>query len=606
MRQDNFGAMRLRMARKNVCPIGGQAVLEGVMMRGRTSYATAVRTPEGKIVIESERISPPKKWSKIPIIRGVLNFLSMMYLGMKILMRSAEVFGEQLEEEAPGKFEKWLAKTLHIDIMTIAIWIALPLGLALSIGLFFVLPQLIVSGLELLGVKLHPIVFNLIEGVVRIAIFMLYLLLVRLMKEIKRVFMYHGAEHKTISCYEKGLELTPENAKTMSTKHDRCGTNFIVIVMLVSVIIFSLTGWTANPNLPKAVNVLIRVGIRLTLLPLVAGLAYELLKFLAKYDNWFVKIFKAPGLLVQKLTTVEPTDDMLEVAIAAFKAVELLDSNADAPTSTFEIKKDYTRLRTEVESYLAGVEETVAKTDWILSEITGVQRSELAQQKFVNEQQYKKAIEYSKKVAGGTPLQYVLGNTSFYGNTIKVDSRVLIPRQETELLVSEALKYIKEDSKVLDICTGSGAIAIAIAKGKGIKVTASDISAEALEVAAENATANGVDIIFIRSDMFASIEEKFDIIICNPPYISRSEMEVLPEDVKKEPRLALFGGNSGLDYYRILADNIKKHLNGGGVLLMEIGSKQSVDVKQLFAEYKTETYKDYSGLDRIVKVVNRE
>ncbi len=277
------------MAKKTVCPIGGQAVLEGVMMRGRRSYATAVRTPEGKISVESERLPEPKKWAKIPILRGVLNFFSMMFMGTKILMRSAEVFGEQLEAEEPSKAEKWLAKTFHIDVMTIAMVIGLTLGLALSVGLFFVLPQLIVSGLELLGVALHPIIFNLIEGVVRITIFMAYLLLVRMMKEIKRVFMYHGAEHKVINCYEKGLELTPENAKGLTTKHDRCGTNFVVIVMIVSVLIFSLTGWTANPDYPKAINVLIRVAIRLALLPVVAGVAYELLKLLAKYDNLDLK-----------------------------------------------------------------------------------------------------------------------------------------------------------------------------------------------------------------------------------------------------------------------------------------------------------------------------
>lgn len=588
------------MAKKKVCTIGGQAVLEGVMMRGKQSYATAVRNSEGKIIIESERLGEPKKWNKIPLLRGVLNFFSMMFVGTKILMRSAEVFGEQLEESEPSKFEKWLSKSLHIDIMTIAMVIGLTLGLALSIGLFFVLPQLIVSGLGLLGVKLHPILFNLIEGIVRIAIFMAYLLIVRLMKDIKRVFMYHGAEHKTISCYESDLELTTDNAKNMSTKHDRCGTNFIVIVMLVSVLVFSLTGWTENPDYPKIINVVIRTAIRLALLPLVAGVSYELLKLLAKYDNWFARLIKAPGLLVQRLTTIEPTEDMLEVAIAAFKEVELLESNPEADTKKFDIKKDCSRLRAELEAYLDGDSEVSAKADWILSEVTGVKRSELSDIKYVNETQYKNAVQYAKKVAEGNPLQYVLGYTEFYGYRIKTDSRALIPRPETELLTERALEKINENSKVLDLCTGSGAIAIALSKQKGIKITASDISEEALSLAKENAELNGADVEFVKSDMFASIDNKFDLIVCNPPYVTDSEYKTLDQEVKKEPRAALLGGKDGLDFYRILADKSKDYLTENGYLFMEIGSGQAEDVIRLFNFYDVEIFNDYEGFTRIV------
>lgn len=587
------------MSKKKVCTIGGQAVLEGVMMRGKTSYATAVRTSDGKITVESERLPEPKKWTKIPILRGFLNFFSMMITGTKILMRSAEVFGEQLEEAEPSKFEKWLAKTLHIDIMTIAMIIGLTLGLALSVGLFFVLPQLIVSGLELLGLKLHPILFNLIEGIVRILIFMIYLWLVRLMKDIKRVFMYHGAEHKTISCYEHDKELTPENAKEFTTKHDRCGTNFIVIVMLVSVLIFSLTGWTANANFPKVVNVLIRVGIRLALLPIVAGVSYEILKLLAKYDNWLARILKAPGLMVQKLTTIEPTEDMLEVAITAFKTVQLLESDSTANTTKFDIKKDYSRLRTELLAYLKDDDESNAKADWILTSIIGISRSELAFTKYVSEQQYKKAIDYAKKVADGEPLQYVLGDTEFYGYKLNVDSRVLIPRPETELLVEKALTFIKSDSRVLDLCTGSGAVAIAVSKQKNIKVTASDISVDAIDLAKENAIANNADVDFIVSDMFASIEGEFDVIISNPPYITDKDMEKLPEEVNKEPKLALSGGADGLKYYKILAAECKKYLSDNGVLLMEQGASQGAELTTLFADFNIEIIKDYNNNDRI-------
>lgn len=590
------------MAKKNVCPIGGQAVLEGVMMRGKTSYATAVRTSEGNIVVESVRIPEPKKWNKIPIIRGVLNFLSMMIVGTKILMRSAEVFGEQLEAEQPTKFEKWLSKKMHIDIMTIAMILGVTLGLAMSIGLFFVLPQLVVSGIELLGVSFPPIVFNLIEGIVRVLIFMLYLIAVRLMKEIKRVFMYHGAEHKVISCYEQGLELTPENAQLQSTKHDRCGTNFIVIVMLVSVIVFSLTGWTANPNYPQAINVLIRVGIRLALLPLVAGVSYEVLKLLAKYDNPIVKVFKAPGLLVQKLTTVEPTIDMLEVAIKAFLTVQKLDASPDAPTEKFIIKKDASKLRADLEGYLSKTEEGNIIAEWIIAEVADVKRSELTLLKYVNEEQYKKAVEYAKKVAEGNPLQYVLGNTNFFGYPIKVDERALIPRAETELLVEETIKYINQDSKVIDVCTGSGAIAIALSKEKDIEVTATDISEDALSLAKENALANKAKVTFLRSDMFEGILDKYDVMVINPPYISLEEIKKLSKDVLKEPYSALYGGEDGLDYYRIIAAKGTQLLNDDGVIIMEIGYAQADAIKEIFEGYNVSIHKDYNEKDRIAVV----
>ena len=218
--------------------IGGQAVLEGVMMRGESSMATAVRDETGEIQVESSRFTPLKqksRWKRLPFIRGVINFVASMVMGVQIIMRSGEVFGG---EEEPSKFEEWCSKKFKVNVMSVMMWFAVLLGLALAIGLFFVIPHFSIEGIRLLVEKvahttMPAFCYNLIEGVIRILIFVVYILLTSLMKEIKRVYQYHGAEHKTISCYEHGLELTVENVQKQSTIHDRCGTTFMFLVMIV-------------------------------------------------------------------------------------------------------------------------------------------------------------------------------------------------------------------------------------------------------------------------------------------------------------------------------------------------------------------------------------
>lgn len=577
--------------------IGGQAVLEGVMMRGEKSMATAVRDENGNIVVETRRIKPTKQRNiifRLPFIRGVVNFFSSMFLGVGILMRSAAVFDA---EEEPGKFEKWLADKCKINVMSIVMGFSVILGLALSIGLFFILPQVIVSGIsKLVAQPIAPILLNLMDGAVRMLIFVMYIILVSLMKEIRRVFMYHGAEHKTISCYEHGLELTVENAQKMSTLHDRCGSTFMILVMIISILLFSLTGWQGNLG--------IRLLIRLALLPAVAGLSYELLKFLALFDNWFVTIIKSPGFAVQKLTTKQPDDSMVEVAIAAFKAVQEMDNDETIAETSFDVKCLYKKARKEIDDLLKDSE--AATVDWLFCEVLGIKRDALAEVSHIRQSQYDKIKSYAQSIAGGTPLQYVLGNTSFYGYTIKTDSRALIPRAETEELVFEALKCIKANANVLDLCTGSGAIAIALKKERAdIFVKASDISADALSLAAENAVLNDVEVAFVQSDLFAAIDEQFDTIVSNPPYIKTADIATLQKQVQKfEPLNALDGGADGLDFYRRIAKELGVKLSDGGNCLLEIGCSQAAEVCEIFEaqHFKTQVIKDMQGLDRIVKV----
>lgn len=582
--------------------IGGQAVIEGVMMRGRQSMATAVRDGEGNIQIESKRLTPPDKKPlvmRLPIIRGVISFFDSLVGGTKTLMRSASVFGDEGE---PSKFEKWLAEKLHVDLMGVVGTVGIVLGLALSVLLFVMLPQWATNGLNaLFNFGKTSFLYNLIEGLIRIAIFVCYILLTSRMPDIKRTYMYHGAEHKTITCYEKGLELTPENAKKCRRVHDRCGTTFLFFVMLVSILVFSV----ANSFLK--VDGALRILLKIALLPVVAGLSYELLRGLAKTNCFIFYPLKAPGLLLQHITTREPDEQMLEVSIAAFKTVLEMDGDETIPTSTFITAMPVEKLVAEVENVLknGGVDEK-SDAEWIVCNATGLKRSELEKNKtIVQPTHVKKAMETAKERASGRPLWYIIGDTDFYGYTIKVDERVLIPRPETEELVAFSAENIKSDDKVLDLCTGSGAIAIALKLKTGATVTASDVSDGALELAVENAAQNNADIAFVKSDMFEDITDSFDIIVSNPPYIPTQDISGLEKSVKDyEPTLALDGGADGLDYYKIIAVDGINHLSAGGKLFLEVGIGQANAVKELLEQagfINVEIRKDISGIERMIK-----
>lgn len=587
--------------------IGGQAVLEGVMMRGERSMATSVREPNGNIAIESVRLKPVKEKNvvfRIPFIRGVFNFVGSMVSGVKTLMRSAEVY---VGEEEASKTEKWLAKKLKIDVMDIVMGLAVVLGIALSIGLFFFLPLGITEAFKLLDKNnvVPLIVWNLIDGLIRMIIFIAYIGLTSLMKDIRRTFMYHGAEHKTISCYEHGLELTVENAKKMSTIHDRCGTTFMFLVMVISILIFSLTGWEGEKTVG---GFFLRFVIRLALLPVVAGVSYEILKFLAKFDNAFVRIIKAPGLLLQKITTKEPTDDMLECAISSFKTVMAMDADESIPEVKFDVKILYAKSREELRRECGGYDGIDSDLDWIYVHVLGVQRSELETLTHIRQSEFDKVKEMMKKRKSGMPLQHIIGDTSFYGYTIKTDGRALIPRCETEYLVEAVKKEIvaKGYKKGIDMCTGSGAIAIALSKEcKGLEsILAVDFSEYALSLAKENVEFNETgNVTLVNSDLFDKVEGKFDFIVSNPPYIKSEEIETLSVEVRSfEPRMALDGGDSGLDFYKRIVKDSPEYLSDGGLLAFECGLGESESVKELMEERfeNISVIKDLEGIDRIV------
>lgn len=581
--------------------IGGQAVLEGVMMRGRCGVATAVRDSDGIIRIEAERITPPEKKSifvRLPIIRGIVNFFSSLVTGTKILMRSAEVYGG--DDDEPSKFEKWLAKTFKIDVMDVVLFFGVALGLVFSIALFFILPTFLGGLIGKAAPNMPPIVKNLIEGGIRILIFVGYILFTSLLKDIKRTYMYHGAEHKTITCYEKGLDLTVENVKKCRRVHDRCGTTFMFFVMFVSILVYSVFG-AIFPVLNE--NVGLKMLSRIVLLPLIAGLSYELLKLLAKTDSPLVLPLKAPGLLLQMLTTKEPDEQMMEVAIAAFEKVLKMDEDPNEPVCKFVCPEKVSVVTENLKKKFrsSSVDETDA--EWIVSIVTGIKRSELGGDSRVKSSHIDKIDELAAERIKGKPLSYVLGNADFYGYEIKVDERVLIPRPETEELVSEVLKVVKNTDKVLDLCTGSGAIALVINKKSGASVTATDISEAALEVAKENFKQFDAAVETRLIDLYGDLSEKFDIIVSNPPYIKTEEIDTLDKEVKDyEPRIALDGGEDGLDFYRRICEGAKHRLSEHGKLFLEAGYGEAEEIKKMLEnDFNVEIIKDISGIDRIIK-----
>lgn len=293
--------------------IGGQAVIEGIMMRGKTKAAVAVRKSDNTIVLDEWEIKPNKTLAaiqKIPILRGIVSFVGSLATGYKSLNKSIELSGMTEDMEPEGKFEKWLDEHLGDKLTNIITVIGTVLGVALALFLFMYLPALIVTGIN----KLIDItaIGSIVEGAIKIAIFILYMFLVSRMKDIQRMFSYHGAEHKTIFCYEAGEELTVENVRKFKRFHPRCGTSFLIITLIISIIAFAAVTWSSP---------LLRVLIKFLMLPLVMGVSYELIRLAGKYDNWFTRILSAPGMWMQHLTTNEPDDSMIEVAIAALKPV---------------------------------------------------------------------------------------------------------------------------------------------------------------------------------------------------------------------------------------------------------------------------------------------
>ena len=614
--------------------IGGQAVIQGVMMRGKSGMATVVRDDKGELHMEAKRITPPeqrKKWMRFPFIRGVVNFVLSLVDGMKALLRSSEVAVAE-DEESPSKFSAWIEEKWKISASDIVTFIATLLGVVLAVGLFAFLPnyltKLIDSAVRGAGVPQGQplpevknwgqggIFYNLIEGGFRLIIFILYILFTLIFKPLRETYRYHGAEHKTINCYEYGLPLTKENVKRCSRMHDRCGTTFIFIVLIISILMFALAGYLvvglAGMTTGKAaLDVFIMVLIKFACLPLVAGVSYEILKLLSLTSSPVLLPLKAPGYLMQMLTTREPTDEMIECAIEAFEKVLDMDSDPESPEKTFATEEKLSKLLAMMKKGFAEKNIDEADAEWIAALTLDIPRSSLSEERIVKQEACKQILDVYEERLTGRPLWYIFGNTNFYGYRINVDERVLIPRPETEILVREAVASLREGDSILDLCTGSGAVAIAIAceaaKDKMVSVTATDISEDALEVARSNARLNKASINFVKADLFDGVRGRYNLITANPPYIKREEIATLQREVRDfEPRIALDGGVDGLDFYRRIAEKVSRYIARGGLVILECGENQAQDIIKIFTATSRCDYamvvRDLSGVERIIKI----
>lgn len=607
--------MSKKNKKKNCTYIGGQAVLEGVMMMGKTCAATAVRDPDGEIQIESKRLNRSvhaKRASKIPFVRGTVNLVSSLIRGTKTLLRSAAVYGD--DEEGAGRIQKWLAEKLKVNLMDVISVISAILGIVLAIGIFIFLPRFLVGLLN----NFAPVInethwsYYVLLGVVKLVIFIAYLALILLLKDIRRLYMYHGAEHKTINAYEHGVELTPEKVQECSRIHDRCGTSFLFIVLFINIVLISVATWAFYTYAffieNKILRFLMNLAIEIVLLPVIAGVSYEILRFLAKFDNKFVNFFKAPGKLIQKtLTTREPDLEMIEVAISAFNKVLEMDADENVPETEFVTGGILSKMLASTKKKFSakGIDESDA--EWIYSLALDIKRSELTSERMIVSSESKKISEIVEKRLTGRPLWYIIGDTEFYGCKIKVDERALIPRPETETLADVAVKSIEDGFKVLDLCTGSGCIAVSVAKkcaGRRVSVTASDLSDAAIMLAKENAQLNGVNVEFVQSDLFTNVRGRFNLIICNPPYIKTADIAGLQKEVREyEPRIALDGGEDGLEFYRRIAKTIRRYLARDGVLLLECGEGQTEEILKLFEKRDyAMVIKDLYGVERFLKI----
>ncbi|GAA0757754.1 peptide chain release factor N(5)-glutamine methyltransferase [Clostridium sartagoforme] len=579
------------------CEVGGQAVIEGVMMRGSRGQATAVRTPDKEIKIEFKKIIPITKKYKflnIPFIRGIFVLLDSLITGINTLNYSASFFED--EDEIESKFEIWLKNKFGDKSNDLIIGATMILSFFIAIGLFVALPTGIAS-LFNMRLTMPAIALNLIEAIIRIAILLIYMYSISKMEDIYRVFQYHGAEHKSIFCYESGEELTVENVRKFGRFHPRCGTNFLFLIMFVSIIIFSFTGWGGFFE---------RLILRIVLIPFVSGITYELIRWLGKNDNKLSKIIAYPGLKLQEFTTKEPDDDQIEVAIAALMSAEGIKPKEKTIGDLLDIGSKILKAE-DIDTYMLDAQlllcNVLAKDKVYI--ITNREKEVSAK----DEKEYLNLIEKRK---GKMPIKYILGETEFMGLDFDIEEGVLIPRGDTEILVEEVLSVIGEDDEIeiCDLCSGSGAIGISIASyRKKIRVDEIDFYNIPGKITKKNIVKHGLEdrVLFIKSDLLSEAikeEKKYSIIVSNPPYIKAYEIDNLMDDVKKyEPHTALDGGDDGLIFYRRIIKESKYVLKENGLLAFEIGHDQGEDVSELMKEAgfsNIKLVKDLAGLDRVL------
>lgn len=570
--------------------VGGQAVIEGVMMKGQKGLAIAIRKPNGKIQLKIERKSSQnkKKILSIPILRGMFILIDSLITGVDIINYSANFF-DDLE---PSKFEDWLREKFGEKSNDIIMAFTVGLSFLMAAIIFLIIPTSIAEFFKRYGVS--ALGLNFIEAAIRITILVGYMYGISKLEDIYRVFQYHGAEHKVIACYEAEEELTVENVRPKSRYHARCGTNFLFLVMMVSILIFALTGWG---------SIIERLVLRIIFVPVIAGITYEIIKWLGKTESKLGMIIAYPGIQLQRLTTKEPDDQQIQVAIEALMAAEDIQFTIG---ELLNIGNEKLKTK-EIDTYILDSQLLLGKVLDKDKLYLITNRSE----KVDNELKLK-YLDLLEKRSNNMPMAYIIGNVEFMGLDFKVKAGVLIPRGDTEILVEEVLKEIKEDEalNICDLCCGSGAIGISLAHFRNnINVDLIDYYKDPKNISIKNIKEHNLQdrVKFIKSDLLQEVknkEIKYSIIVSNPPYIKEEVINTLMKDVKEyEPKTALSGGADGLEFYVKIIQESKDVLVDKGILAFEIGHDQGIEVSDLMRSNgfsNVRVIKDLASLDRVV------
>ena len=584
---------------------GGQAVMEGVMMRGREYYCVAVRNPQGEIESQVGKSPEPSRFvkvaGKIPIFRGMVNLVRSLLVGYKVLESSAKMAGLEEEVENPSKFDTWLENKLGDKLASVMIVVALIISLGFSVALFMVLPTWLSSLLPIEEVRL----LGVVEGLVRLVIFVGYLLLISRLRDVKRFFAYHGAEHMAINTYEAKEELTVENARKHSRLHRRCGTSFLMFVMLISMIFFLFVNTVflfVNTNV-----VWLRVLSRILFVPFIAGISFEVIRWAGISKSPIVKILSWPGFMMQRITTAQPDDAQLAVAIVALEGVLTAELDEGREFTVSELRawgraelatvfNDEDEISTDVDSLLMLATKTNSFNDFLLKLNENTT--------FEERSKFRGFIDRRKRQE---PVQYIIGGWVFMSSTLELSRDVLIPRNDTETLVNAVLSREPNFGRGLEIGVGSGAVSIALKKHGEHDMSGTDICLKAVQFANKNFAKifDGVEP-FVQGDLFENVTKgiKFDFIVSNPPYIPTADIADLSGSVKDfEPHVALDGGEDGLDFFRRISAEAGQWLLKSGGLYFEIGSNQGEDVKNIMTEagfIKVDILQDLSQNDRVV------
>lgn len=564
--------------------VGGMALFNGLMLRNKKREAVGRVDNNNNVYVEiNERQNniDEDRFTiyDVPIIRGIISMKNMIASSVPYVLKSSQ---EILEKNSKEKVEIDKFEVVSAYIISITLILVLVAAIPNFISKF-------------LSVNIR----NISQAIMQTCAFVIYLLLLAKIDSLKNLFEYHGAEHKVANAYEK-LEkknITVENVKKYSRFHARCGGNFVVYLFILIIAITMI--------IPSN-NLIFKTIIQVALLPFLAGFSYELIMYTEYLPN-FLKFLAYPAMSIQFITTREPSDDKIQLAI--YTLFGCVNGNKEITINTFI--KNYL-------SYNKKIKKVFEIKDAILifSSIKDINSNEI----FTNmdsitlnyNEQIKANIMLNKLYKDNLPIAYVIGYTNFYKEKYFVNSNVLIPRVDSEILVEKAISYIDNENcnTMLDMCTGSGCLGISIAKNSDIKhVDLIDISAEALLVTSKNIKVNGVEgkCNIIKSDLFSKLKDsniKYDMIVSNPPYINSDVVLTLDESVKKEPVVALDGGKDGMNFYRKILKEAREYLNDKGIIIFEIGYDQLNKIQSEIKKYKEysiiESIKDYGGNDRVV------